>query len=474
MTMTSHDHTNAHDRLTRSHRRTVLAGSFLLVLLVAGLSVRGVPAASPAGPKAYIGLFKDNAVAVLDTTTNRVLATIPVPPGPHGVVVTPDGRKVYVSSDGDSTVSVIDSATDRVVRQIDVGPTPHGLALSPDGRELLVAGFGANQAVLIDTATDQVAGRIPVPQPHNSAISPDGRTAYVASQQQGDTALVILDLAGRTRLGKVALDRTPRALDWSPNGRWLYFTVAGVDAVQVLDPATQKVVGQIPVGASPHYAQFTTGSQLSLVVSQGPGELAIVDPGRSAVSASIGVGKAPHWVAASADGRTAYVTNEVSGDVSVVDLVGRRVIATVPVGQAPRKIAVQPGPGVTATSPATGGASPAPTSGGQATAAGGVAFSDHGTKTVRGQARLELEADDYYFKPTFLRGVPGQALRLEIENESGTLHNLSIPALRIDRDVPPRGTVAVDVIFPASGSLRFYCKFHAALGMNGELRTGEP
>ena len=121
-------------------------------------------------PKAYVGLFKDNAVAVLDTSTNQVLSTIPVPPGPHGLVVTPDGRKVYVSSDGASTVSVIDTATDRVVRQIEVGPTPHGLAISPDGRQVLVAGFGANHAVLNDTTSDQVVGQIPVPQPHNSAI----------------------------------------------------------------------------------------------------------------------------------------------------------------------------------------------------------------------------------------------------------------------------------------------------------------
>ena len=65
-------------------------------------------AEAAAAPKAYVGLFKDNAIAVLDTGTNGVQGTIPVPQGPHGIVITPDGRKVYVSSDGASTVSVID------------------------------------------------------------------------------------------------------------------------------------------------------------------------------------------------------------------------------------------------------------------------------------------------------------------------------------------------------------------------------
>ena len=154
----------------------------------------GSPHAGAAAPKAYVGLFKDSAVAVLDTDTDRVVGTIPVPPGPHGLVVTPDGRKVYVSSDGASTVSVIDTATDRVIGSIEVGATPHGVAISRDGGKVVVSGFGVNQALVIDTATDLVVGRIAVPQPHNAAVSPDGRVAWVGSQAQGAAALVAVDL----------------------------------------------------------------------------------------------------------------------------------------------------------------------------------------------------------------------------------------------------------------------------------------
>jgi YVTN family beta-propeller protein len=139
--------------------------------------------APAAAPKVYVGLFKDDAVAVVDTAGNRLLATIPVPRGPHGLVITPDGRKVYVGSDGAASVSVIDTAADRIVASVDVGPNPHGLAISRDGRQVLVSGFGANQALVIDTATDKVSGRVPVAQAHNGAFAPDGRTAYVGSQQ---------------------------------------------------------------------------------------------------------------------------------------------------------------------------------------------------------------------------------------------------------------------------------------------------
>src|SRR4029453_6487514 len=167
--------------VSRSHLsggRTMLATSRLLqrffpstpalrslMLLALSMPLAWLAEAA-AAPKAYVGLFKDNAIAVLDTGTNRVQGTIPVPQGPHGIVITPDGRKVYVSSDGASTVSVIDTQTDKIMKSIEVGTNPHGLAISPNGRQVLVGGFGTNQVLLIDTNTDQIVGRLPVPMPH--------------------------------------------------------------------------------------------------------------------------------------------------------------------------------------------------------------------------------------------------------------------------------------------------------------------
>ena len=104
---------------------------------------------------------------------------------------------------------------------------------------------------------------------------------------------------------------------------------------------------------------------------------------------------------------------------------------------------------------------------------GELTFADHGTKEVKGHTEFDIEADDYYFAPTFLRGEPGQKLRLEVENESATLHNMSIPAQHIDRDIPPKGKVEVEFTFPPSGVVHFFCKFHTALGMNGELLAGD-
>src|SRR5215468_1691705 len=144
-----------------------VASVLWVLAAMAGWIVGPTSVLAAGAPKAYVGLFKDDAVAVIDTARNKVIGTIAVPKGPHGLVMTPDGRKVYVSSDGASTVSVIDTVGDRVIASIEVGANPHGLAISRDGRRVLVLGWGTNRALVIDTVTDRVIITVPVGQPHN-------------------------------------------------------------------------------------------------------------------------------------------------------------------------------------------------------------------------------------------------------------------------------------------------------------------
>jgi YVTN family beta-propeller protein len=314
--------------------------NFVSALLLAVVLAVTAPTAFAAGPKAYVGNFKDSTVSVIDTTTGTVILTVPVAAGPHGMIISPDGKTLYVSGEESSTVSVIDTATDRVTGSIEVGKTPHGMAMEPDGHVLLVNVYGEDRVAFVDTATRATIASVDVPKPHTIAVRPDGKLAYVASQQPGKFALVVIDLATRTAVRAIALDKAPRDPEFSYDGKALYFTMAGVNAVEVLDPVTERIVAAVPTGASPHIAGYFRGAPVGTAVVQGPGELLLFDSVTNAPLRSIAVGKQPHWVAVSADGKRAYVTNEGSNDVSVVDLASGQV-ATIAVGNAPRKVVVQ-------------------------------------------------------------------------------------------------------------------------------------
>jgi predicted lipoprotein with Yx(FWY)xxD motif len=104
---------------------------------------------------------------------------------------------------------------------------------------------------------------------------------------------------------------------------------------------------------------------------------------------------------------------------------------------------------------------------------GSLAFSDHGTKDASAVSSLSLEIDDFYFSPSFIKGKPGESLKLSLANDSNSLHNLSIAAIGVDQDIQPKGKAEVTVTFPQSGVLLFLCKYHTGQGMNGELLAGD-
>ncbi len=290
-----------------------------------------------AGQKAYVGNFADNTVSAVDTETRKVVATIPVANGPHGMAITADGRTVYVSGDGSSSVSVIDTASDTVAKTIEVGKAPNGVTLTPDGKQLLVTIYGDNKIVFVDTATLTITGEAAVAKPHTVSLAPGGKLAYITSQEPGRFGLAVLDLATKSVTRMIPLEKTPRDGEFG-DGNMFYFTQAGVAAVQVLDPAADKVVGEIPTGVSPHAIYISGGS--GYIVVQGPGELAQFDPQTNKVTRSITVGKQPHWATVSDDGKTAFVTNEGSNDLTMINLADGKT-TTVAVGKAPRKVVVQ-------------------------------------------------------------------------------------------------------------------------------------
>jgi hypothetical protein len=90
-------------------------------------------------------------------------------------------------------------------------------------------------------------------------------------------------------------------------------------------------------------------------------------------------------------------------------------------------------------------ASFAGTAKGKSITLGVLTFSDHGTKDAEGRHR--------------------ERVKYAAQHQHPDQH--------LDFDIPPKGKVVVEMTFPSSGVVRFFCKFHSAKGMNGELLTGD-
>jgi YVTN family beta-propeller protein len=124
---------------------------------------------------------------------------------PSALLLNGDGTRLFVASGSTDKVSVIDTRTQRVIATLNdasptvgEGSTPNAFALSPDGARLFVAEADNNAVALFDLSaatagvtgaagTDALAGRIPVGW-YPSAVIADGNDLIVANAKGRGTA----------------------------------------------------------------------------------------------------------------------------------------------------------------------------------------------------------------------------------------------------------------------------------------------
>lgn len=98
---------------------------------------------------------------------------------------------------------------------------------------------------------------------------------------------------------------------------------------------------------------------------------------------------------------------------------------------------------------------------------------DEGTEDATGKTELEVEADDFYFKPTFIKVTPGQKLTLSLRNEGQTPHTFTSPELAVDQELKAGDTASVEITVPDGEAVLFFCRFHRGGGMQGAVFTKE-
>ena len=88
-------------------------------------------ASTPKGLFAYVTIGGLNQVKVFRTDDFSQVATIPVGLLPHGVWPSGDGSRIYVGLENADALAAIDTATNRVVANIPVGQAPQAIAYVP-------------------------------------------------------------------------------------------------------------------------------------------------------------------------------------------------------------------------------------------------------------------------------------------------------------------------------------------------------
>ncbi|HYX54279.1 MAG TPA: beta-propeller fold lactonase family protein [Candidatus Limnocylindrales bacterium] len=167
--------------------------------------------------KIFTANIMSDSVAVLEPRPQGQhwrVTVIPVGKGPEAIDLSPDGNEVWTAHSGDGGVSVIDTGTEKVVATIP-GLTKHSnrLKFTPDGKQVLISDPESNQVLVMDVAGRKLVQRITVPaQPLGIQMSPDGKSAYVACAGAGQVA--VIDLARLAQVATIDVGPGPDGMAW--------------------------------------------------------------------------------------------------------------------------------------------------------------------------------------------------------------------------------------------------------------------
>jgi len=105
-------------------------------------------------------LWGDEAVAVIDTTSNHVIARWPTQQHPNEMLLSASGKILFVANANENSVSVFATETGKLLETISsalystapAGSTPNSLALTPDEKILFVANADNNNLAVFDVS----------------------------------------------------------------------------------------------------------------------------------------------------------------------------------------------------------------------------------------------------------------------------------------------------------------------------------
>ena len=312
----------------------LIAGGAAVLLVAIALVALELPSSATVALRA-----PPNSLAVIDTSSNRVTAEVPVGDRP-GAVVFGSGA-LWVANLDDRTVSRIDPSTLRTVRTISVDAPPTGLAAAGGAMWVLESNLDPDA---FPSTSKLAVGRIdtefntPGPivrigdvAPASSAIAADGGSVWVAPT--GGRLTLLNATTGVTK-------------SWDPNASPIGIAV-GEGAVWLTDNEANNVVRVDPTGVVTPIAVgdgptgITVGDGAVWVVDSLDDRLVRIDPGTQSVTQTIPVEQSPTTVAYGAG--SVWVANSGDGTVTRINPTTDLPEATIPVGGSPQAITIANG-----------------------------------------------------------------------------------------------------------------------------------
>ncbi|MEQ1946899.1 MAG: YncE family protein [Bryobacteraceae bacterium] len=294
-------------------------------------------AAALAPAESLLVLNKNGSVAVVDPSTQKVVARITAGERPHEIVAAGTNLAVISNYEGGHTLSVIDLKSKKELRRADLSPSsrPHGLAYS--GGQVYFTAEGSGSIGRYDPVANRVDWTMLSGQSgtHMILVSKDGAKLFTSNLGSGSVS--IFEKAGSSwKPAHIQVGPGAEGFDLSPDEKQIWAANAGDGTVSVIDVAAKKVVATVNIGAErPNRLKFTPDGKIVLVSDFSNGNLIVIDANSRNVTKRVKVASSIAGILIAPDGLRAYTAATSDNFVAVIDLRTLEAIGRIMTGEGP-------------------------------------------------------------------------------------------------------------------------------------------
>lgn len=276
----------------------------------------------------YVLAMNDDAsISVVDPRFgfggSKLLAMIPLKSPAADWALSADENRLFVSLPEANQIAVIDTSSWRVVAKIEAGRLPSRLTLQPDQKYLwATTGDG-----LIAIATDklQIAARLAIGQIHEIAVSDDNRW-IAASRLTGEVSLI--DVRSLQSVAEVKTGGTA-SLAFSTLSK-MFYAASPDGTISVIDANRRLVAARIKAESGLSQIRFAPGGRIGFIVNPSRNAVHIFDAADNQLKQTADVEKSPDQITFT--NSQAYVRHRDSEIVLMIPLKSAGLAgATVPV-----------------------------------------------------------------------------------------------------------------------------------------------
>jgi YVTN family beta-propeller protein len=340
-------------------------------LVVSGLLASGLLVAQSSSESLLLVLSKrGHTLAIVDPSSLKVLAQVPVGDDPHEVIASADGQTAYVSNYGGGslhTLARVDLVGQKALPAIELEPLhgPHGLTFV--GGKMWFTAEGSKVIGRFDPGTQKVDWVLGTGQDrtHMIWVSPDEKKIVTANVASGTMSLMEL-MARRQGPGGPPPARIggavggapqgpppgPRGADWEEtvvrvgngsegfdvlgDGQTVWVANAQDGTVSIVDFASKKVIDTLALQVQgANRLKFTVDGKTALISSLRGSDLVFVDVASRKVVKRLKIGTGAAGIVMQPDGARAFVACTPDDYVAVIDLKTMDVVGKIDAGGEP-------------------------------------------------------------------------------------------------------------------------------------------